>query len=178
MIIQVPVTTEVMNQNEDLHPGGKAEDQKLIIEIDMRKRNHHDLLGLKRKTKIGWINERCFEVQELSAFAWPIRYRVTTADGYYHNEQGDKVYFTPEIAGLSTKRKVSDVVVRLGVYLSIIAGQGARAAAMLMKVLFQVEVSKSAIDRWIDEIAETPPERRRDDQVTPSTKTDYDRAPG
>jgi hypothetical protein len=43
------------------------------------------------------------------------------------------------------------------VYLSIIAGQGARAAAMLMKVLFQVEVSKSAIDRWIDEIAETLP---------------------
>jgi transposase-like protein len=157
MIIQVPVTTEVLNQNEDLHPSGKAENQKLIIEIDTRKRNYQRLLGLKRKTKIGWINERCFEVQELSAFAWPILYRVTTADGYYNNEQGERVYFTPEIAGMSTKRKVSDVVVRLGVYLSIIAGLGTRAAALLMKVLFQVEVSKSAIDRWIDEIAETLP---------------------
>ena len=157
MIIQVPVTTEVLNQNEDLQPSGKAEDEKLIIEIDTRKRNYHQLLGLKRKTKIKWINERCFEVQELSAFAWPILYRVTTADGYYHNEQGERVYFTPEIAGLSTKRKVSDVVVRLGVYLSIIAGLGTRATELLMKVLFQVEVSKSAIDRWIDEIAETLP---------------------
>jgi transposase-like protein len=157
MIIQVPVTTEVLNQNEDLHPNGKAENQKLIIEIDTRKRNYQRSLGLKRKTKIGWINERCFEVQELSAFAWPILYRVTTADGYYKNEEGERVYFTPEIAGMSTKRKVSDVVVRLGVYLSIIAGLGTRAAALLMKVLFQVEVSKSAIDRWIDEIAETLP---------------------
>lgn len=158
MIIQVPDTTEVLNQNEDLQPGGKAEDQKLIIEIDTRQRDYHRLFGLKRKTKIGWINERCFEVQELSAFSWPIRYRVTTADGYYQKEKGERVYFTPEIAGLSTKRKVSDVVVRLAVYLSIIAGQGSRAASMLMKVLFQVEVSKSAIDRWIDEIAETLPD--------------------
>src|SRR5262249_61063539 len=134
MIIQVPVTTEVLNQNEDLQPSGKAEDQKLIIEIDTRKRNYHQLLRLKRKTKIQWINDRCFEVQELSAFAWPILYRVTTADGYYPNEQGERVYFTPEIAGLSTKRKVSDVVMRLGVYLSIIAGLGTRATELLMKV--------------------------------------------
>ena len=124
MLIQVPVTTEVLNQNEDLQPDGKAEDKKLIIEIDTRKRNYHQLFGLTRKTKIKWINERCFEVQELSAFAWPIIYRVTTADGYYQNEQGERVYFTPEITGLSTRRKVSDVVVRLGVYLSIIAGLG------------------------------------------------------
>jgi len=157
MIIQVPVTTEALNQNEDLQPSGKAENQRLIIEFDTRKRNYHKLLGLKRKTKIKWINERCFEVQELSVFAWPIVYRVTTADAYYNNEEGERVYFTPEIAGMSTKRKVSDVVVRLGVYLSIIAGLGTRAAALLMKVLFQVEVSKSAIDRWINELAETLP---------------------
>src|SRR5215813_329563 len=170
MIIQVPVTTEVLNQNEDLQPSGKAEDEKLIIEIDTRKRNYHQLLGLKRKTKIKWINERCFEVQELSAFAWPILYRVTTADGYYHNEQGERVYFTPEIAGLSTKRKVSDVVVRLGVYLSIIAGLGTRATELLMKVLFQVEVSKSAIDRWIDEIAETLPSEDEMGKLLPQQK--------
>lgn len=157
MIIQVPITTEVLNQNEDFRPTGKAEDKKLIIEFDTRNRDYHRLFGLKRKTKIKWINERCFEIQELSAFAWPIIYRVTTADGYYHNEQGERIYFTPEIAGLSTKRKVSNVVVRLGVYLSIIAGLGTRAAALLMKVLFQVETSKSSIDRWIDEIAETLP---------------------
>lgn len=49
MIIQFLVTTEVQNQNDDLHPGSKSEDQKLIIEIDTRKRDYHRLFDLKRK---------------------------------------------------------------------------------------------------------------------------------
>jgi hypothetical protein len=58
--------------------------------------------------------------------------------------------FTPEIAGISTYRKVSDVVWRLGVFLRIISGLGSRQTSWLMQVLFQVMISKSAIDRWSD----------------------------
>jgi hypothetical protein len=157
MIIQLPVTTEVLDQNADLHPSGKAEENKIIIEFDTRKRDCHKMFQLKRSVKIHWVNERTFEVQELSGFAWPIIYRITTADGYYFNEQGQRVYFTPELAGLSTQRKVSDVVLRLGVFLCIIAGLGSRQASWLMQVLFQVSVSKSAIDRWGDEVASALP---------------------
>jgi Transposase len=157
MIIQVPVTTEVLDKNDDLCPSGKAEENKIIIEFDTRKRDYHKMFKLKRSVKIDWINERTFEVQELSGFAWPIIYRVTTADGYYVKERGQRVYFTPELAGLSTQRKVSDVVLRLGVFLCIIAGLGSRQASWLMQVLFQVTVSKSAIDRWVDEVASALP---------------------
>jgi hypothetical protein len=104
--------------------------------------------------KIHWINKRAFDVQELSGFTWPITYRITTADGYYLNEQGQRVYFTPEVAGLSTQRKVSDLVMRLGVFLCIIVGLGARQASWLIQVLFQVTVSKSAISRWVDEVGD------------------------
>lgn len=157
MIIQLPVTTAVLEQNGDLCPQGKAEDHKIIIEFDTRKRDYHKLFQLKRGVQIRWINERNFDVQELSGFAWPIIYRVTTADGYYLNEQGQRVYFTPEVAGLSPQRKVSDVVLRLGVFLCIIAGLGARQASWLMQVLFQVTVSKSALDRWVDEVGASLP---------------------
>jgi hypothetical protein len=157
MIIQLPVTTAVLEQNEDLCPKGKAEDNKIIIEFDTRNRDYHKLFNLKRGVEIRWINERTFDVQELSGFAWPIIYRITTADGYYLNEQGQRVYFTPEIAGLSTQRRVSDVVMRLGVFLCIIAGLGARQASWLMQVLFQVTVSKSAISRWVDEVGDSLP---------------------
>ncbi len=61
------------------------------------------------------------------------------------------------IERLSTKRKVSDVVLRLGVFLCIIAGLGSRKASWLMKVLFQVTASKSAIDRWVDDVADSLP---------------------
>src|SRR6266542_5580899 len=110
MIMQLPVTTEVLDKNADLHPSGKAEDNQIIIEFDTRKRDYRKMFKLKRSVKIYWLNERTFDVQELSGFAWPIIYRITTADGYYKNEQGQRVNFTPEIAGLSTYRKVSDVV--------------------------------------------------------------------
>jgi Transposase len=157
MIIQLPVTTGAIEKNADLRPSGKAEDNKIIIEFDTRKRDYHKMFKLKRGVKIHWINERAFEAQELSGFAWPIIYRITTADGYYVNGQGQRVYFTPELAALSTQRKVSDVVLRLGVFLCIIAGLGSRQASWLMRVLFRVTVSKSAIDRWVDEVADSLP---------------------
>ena len=157
MIIELPVETEVLEKIGDLKPRGKAENKQIIIEFDTRQRDYHKLLGIPRRAKIGWSNQRTFDVQELSSFAWPIIYRITTADGYYKNEQGQRVNFTPEIAGLSTYRKVSDVVWRLGVFLCIIAGLGSRQTSWLMQVLFQVAISKSAIDRWVDEVGEQLP---------------------
>ena len=61
---------------------------------------------------ISWINERTFDVQELSGFSCPIVYRITTADGYYATKPGERVYFTPEVAGLSTQRKADLVILR------------------------------------------------------------------
>jgi hypothetical protein len=156
MYIQIPVTTEVIERNADLCTQGQLEDGRIVIEMDTRKRDYKTLLDLPRGGHVEWINERTFAVQELSSFAWPIVYRITTADGYYHRD-GERVYFTPEIAGLSTQKKVSDVVVRLAVFLSIIAGLGCRKAAWLMGVLFGVVTSKSAIDRWIAEVADSLP---------------------
>lgn len=157
MLVQLPVTTEVLEKNADLQPTGKVEENRIIIELDTRQRDYHKLFKLKRSVTIGWINELTFEAQELSAFAWPIIYRITTATGYYAAEPGQRVYFTPEVAGLSTQRKVSDVLMRLGVFLCIIAGLGARKASWLMSVLFQVTISKSALARWVAEVAEALP---------------------
>ncbi|MGH9878822.1 MAG: transposase, partial [Nitrososphaerales archaeon] len=157
MFIQVPVTTEVIEKNADLQPGGKVEENRIIIEFDMRQRDYHKLFNLKPQVEINWINERTFDVQELSGFSWPIVYRITTADGYYYSAPGQRVNFTPKVHGLCTKRKVSDVALRLGVFLSIIVGLGSRKASWLMSVLFQMTVSKSSLDRWVDEVADSLP---------------------
>ena len=164
MLVQIPVTTEVVEKNADLLPSGKVEDNRIIIELDTRRRDYHQLFNLKRKVKIAWMNELTFEVQELSAFSWPILYRITTATGYYAQEPGQRIYFTPQVAGLSTQRKVSDVLLRLAVFLCVIAGLGTRKTSWLMSVLFQVTIAKSSIDRWVDEVAETLP--TADEMVT------------
>jgi hypothetical protein len=46
---------------------------------------------------------------------------------------------------------------RLGVFLCVIAGLGTRQSAWLMGILFQVTISKSALDRWVDEVADALP---------------------
>ena len=85
MYIQIPVKTEVIAKNEAICTQGKFEDGKVVIEMDARRRDYKKLWNVPRGECIRWINERTFEVQELSSFAWPIVYRITTADGYYRN---------------------------------------------------------------------------------------------
>lgn len=155
--ILVPVSTEVIEANPDCIVGGEYKGGALVITIDARNHDHYWQRGLSMETEVHWVRTYTVEVQELSGLAWPIRYEVITGEGWYLDEQGQRQYFTPEVQGVSLHRKVSDVVMRAGVLLSILAGVGCRRAAWLLEVLFHVVVAKSSLDRWIDEVADTLP---------------------
>ncbi len=92
------------------------------------------------------------EAQELSALAWPIRYRVLTRDGYYIKD-GQRVHFTTAATGVDARRAASEVLMRAAVLLVVVAGVGYRRAAWLLMQLFHVEASKSALCRWVEEVA-------------------------
>jgi hypothetical protein len=119
-------------KNEEICEKGEMIEGKIVIEMNAQRRDYKKILGLGRGERVEWINERRFDVEEVSCFAWPIIYRVTTADGYY-KKNGERVYFTPEIAGLSTQKKVTDAVVRLAVFLSIIVGEHKKPGASKIK---------------------------------------------
>lgn len=155
--ILVPVSTEVMEENPECVVSGEYKAGALTISIDARKRDYHEQLGLPQETEIHWWKEYTVPVQELSGLAWPIRYEVTTGEGCYLDAEGNRHYFTPNVKGVNLHRRVSDVVMRAGVFLSIIAGVGCRRAAWLLEMLFHVVVSKSAVDRWIGDIADGLP---------------------
>ena len=155
--ILVPVSTEVIEGNSECVIGGEYRDGALVIDIDARKQDHHQRFGLPQEAEIHWGKEYTVPVQELSGLAWPIQYEVTTGEGWYSDQEGDRHYFTPDVKGLNLHRRVSDVVMRAGVFLSIIAGVGCRRTAWLLEILFHVVVSKSAVDRWIDDIADGLP---------------------
>jgi hypothetical protein len=118
MIIQLPVTTEVLEKIVDLNPRGRVENKPILVDFDIR---------------------------------------IMTADGYYKNESRDRFYCAPEITGFSTYRNVSDVTYRLAVYRYVIAGLSSRQVNTLMQLLFHVDYSKSSIDRWEDEVANSLP---------------------
>lgn len=155
--ILVPISTEVIEDNPACVMGGTYKDGALVIQIDARKHDHHQQLGLPPGTELHWGKEYTVEVQELSGLAWPLRYAVTTGEGWYLDAQRKRHYFTPQVKGVNLHRKVSEVVMRAGVFLSIIAGVGCRRAAWLLEVLFHVGATKSAVDRWIDEVADRLP---------------------
>jgi len=151
--VTVPVSTEVIEANPDCQISGAYEHGVLMITIDTREQNHHQRLGLGTRTKLHWGKEQSYEAQELSALAWPIRYRVLTREGYYLDDAGNRVHFTTQARGIDSRRQVSEVLMRAAVLLLVIAGVGYRRAAWLLHQLFHVETSKSALQRWVQEIA-------------------------
>jgi len=157
LYVTVPVSTEVIESNPDCQIRGAYENEVLMITIDTRQQNHHQRLGIGTKTPLHWGQEHCFEVQELSALAWPIRYRVLTREGYYLNKEGARVHFTTGVNGIDSRRGVSEVLMRAAVLLVVIAGVGYRRAAWLLQQLFHVQTSKSALQRWVEEIADQLP---------------------
>lgn len=151
--VTVPVSTEVIESNPDCRISGAYENGMLLLTIDARHQNHHQRLGLANKTRLHWGQEHCVEVQELSGLSWPIRYRVLTRDGYYLDGDGQRVHFTPHVNGIDRRRGVSCVLMRAAVVVVVIAGVGYRRACWLLQHLFHVEVSKSALQRWVEEVA-------------------------
>ena len=177
LFVTVPISTEVIESNPDCALSGAYENGVLVITIDTRGQNVHQRLGLGTKTRLHWGAEHWFEVQELSGLTWPIRYRVITRDGYYL-QKSQRVHFTTSARGLDAHRGVSEVVMRAAALLVVIAGVGYRRTAWLLRQLFHIETSKSALHRWVEEIACQLPSRQEMiqalDQDQPITEAHFD----
>lgn len=164
--LYLPAATEAMVCNRDLATGfgglGLDEQKKpcVFLDMDVRRRKWRNVLGLPRKTPIYWENVHTVEVQELSPFLAPIRYRVTSGDGYYRDGQGQRHYFGVDehLGGLDLKRGVTTVALRAAVLLAVVGGIGLRQVAWLLAAVFGLAVSKSSLDRWIVEAAEHLPD--------------------
>ncbi len=154
--VTVPISTEVIELNLDCAFSTAYEDGVLMIRVDTRCQNVHQRLGLSTKTRLPWGKDTSFEAQELSAMAWPIRYRVLTRDGYYLKE-GERVHFTTWANGLDARRSASEVLMRAAVLLFVVAGIGYRRVSWVLAQLFLVQVSKSALHRWVEAIAPSLP---------------------
>lgn len=155
--VSVPITTEVINANRDCQISGAYEDGALVITIDTRKQNIHQRLSLATKVKLHCSGENEFMVQELSGLLWPIRYRVLTREGYYLDSDGQRVHFTTAAKGVDARRGTSLVLMRAAALLVVIAGVGYRRASWLLQALFHVDISKSALHRCIEQIADSLP---------------------
>jgi hypothetical protein len=149
--VQMQFTSAVTEMYQDAFVGSAMENGTTIIQFDLRQHDFHYELGTQ--AKICWRKESYhIDVHELSTFHNPMTYRFIVAQGFYMNDYGQRIYFTPTIKGVSTSQHMSHSVVRLACYLAVVCGVSLRHIALLFSALFLMPITKSSIKRWIDDI--------------------------
>ena len=149
--VQMQFESAVTELYEDACIGSSIENGTTIIQFDLRKLDFQRVW--ETTSTICWCKAPyAVEVHELSTFHNPIKYRFILAQGSYLNDQHQRVYFTPEIKGVSTSQHMSHSVIRLACYLAVVCGVSLRHIALLFAALFLMPITKSSIKRWIDDI--------------------------
>ena len=175
--VQMQFESAVTELYEDAFVGSSIEHGTTIIQFDLRKLDFQQVR--ETTSPICWRKEPyAVEIHELSTFHNPITYRFIVAQGSYLNAQNQRVYFTPEIKGVSTSQHMSHSVIRLACYLAVVCGVSLRHIALLFAALFLLPITKSSIKRWIDDIgAHLPPPEEMLRQLlalTPATECHID----
>ena len=149
--VQMQFTSAVTEIYQDAFVGSSIENGTTVIQFDLRRHDFHQQLGTK--ATLYWRKESYHvDVHELSTFHNPMTYRFIVAQGCYLNDRNQRVYFTPEIKGVSTSQHMSHSVIRLACYLAVVCGVSLRHMALLFSVLFLIPITKSSIKRWIDDM--------------------------
>ena len=119
--VQMQFESAVTELYEDVFIGSSIENGTTIIQFDLRKHDFQQELGTQ--ATLGWRQESYqVDVHELATFHNPIKYRFIVAQGAYLNGQHQRVYFTPDIKGVSTSQHMSHGVIRLACYLAVVCG--------------------------------------------------------
>src|SRR5256886_13560727 len=154
--VQMQFESAVTEMYQDAFVGSSIENGATIITFDLRQRDlHHELGG---PSTLYWRKEAYHvDIHELSTFHNPIKYRFILTQGYYLDGQHQRLYFTPEIKGVSTAQHMSHSTIRLACYLAVVCGVSLGHIALLFAALFLIPITKSSIKRWIDEIGSNLP---------------------
>src|SRR2546425_3772879 len=149
--VQMQFTSVVTEMYQDAFVGSSIENGATIIQFDLRKRDFQR--ELRTTSTICWRQDPYHvDIHELSTFHNPIKYRFIVAQGSYRDDQNQRVYFTPDIKGVSTSQHMSKSAIRLACYLAVVCGVSLRHIALLFSLLFLIPMTKSSIKRWIDDI--------------------------
>jgi Transposase len=157
--VQMQFESAVTEMYQKAFVGSSIENGATIIQFDLRQLDFQRELGIT--SPICWRQDVYHvDIHELSTFHNPIKYRFIVAQGYYLNDQQQRVYFTPDIQGVSTSQHMSKSIIRLCCYLAVVCGVSLRQIALIFSALFLIPITKSSIKRWIDDIGShlPPPE--------------------
>jgi Transposase len=175
--VQMQFESAVTEVYQDAFVGSAIENGTTIILFDLRKHDFQSELGTK--AKLCWRKDLYHvDMHELATFHNPIKYRFIVAQGYDLNEPNRRLYFTPDMQGVSTSQHMSQSILRLACSLAVVCGVSLRHMALRFSALFLIPMTTSSIKRWIDAIGShlPPPEEmlRPLLAITPATECHID----
>jgi hypothetical protein len=154
--VQMQFESVVTEMYQDAFIGSSIENGATIITFDLRNLDFQRELGTT--STISWRKDTYHvDVHELSTVLNPIKYRFILAQGYYLGDDNRRMYFTPQIKGVSTSQPMSHSIIRLSCSLAVVCGVSLRHIALLFSSLFLIPITKSSIKRWIDDIGSNLP---------------------
>src|SRR5690348_12319076 len=110
--VQMQFESAATGPYEDAVIGSSIAHGTTIIQFALRKHDFQQELGTQ--ATLCWRKESYqVDVHELSTLHNPITYRFIVAQGSYLHGQHQRVYFTPDIKGVSTSQPMSHSVIRL-----------------------------------------------------------------
>ena len=175
--VQMQFESVVTEMYQDAFVGSSIENGATIIKFDLRKLDWQRELGTP--SNICWRQEPYHvDIHELSTFHNPIKYRFILAQGSYRDDDNQRIYFTPQLKGVSTSQHMSHSIIRLACDLAVVCGVSLRHIALIFSALFLIPITKSSIKRWIDDIGShlpTPEEMLQQLlAITPATECHID----
>jgi Transposase len=175
--VQRQFESAITEMYQDAFVGSSIENGATIITVDLRQREfHHEL---EAPSTLYWRKAAYHvDIHELSTFHNPIMYRFIFTQGDYLDGQHQRMYFTPDIKGVSTAQHMSHSTIRLACYLAVVCGVSLRHIALIFASLFLIPITKSSIKRWIDDIGSNLPSQEEMMQqllaITPATECHID----
>ena len=107
-----------------------------------------------------------------------MQYRFILTQGCYLDGQNQRLYFTPEIKGVSTAQPMSHSTLRLACSLAVVCGVSLRHIALIFASLLLIPITQSSIKRWLDDIGSHLPSQEEMLQqllaITPATECPID----
>jgi hypothetical protein len=154
--VQMQFESAVTEMYQDAFVGSSIENGATIITFDLRQRDFQQEVGAT--STLYWRKEAYHvDMHELSTFHNPMKYRFIFAQGSYLDSQHQRLYFTPDIKGVSTAQHMSHSMIRLACSLAVVCGVSLRHIAVIFSSLFLLPITKSSIKRWIDDIGANLP---------------------
>ncbi|MEK7323787.1 MAG: hypothetical protein AAB217_00860 [Chloroflexota bacterium] len=120
----------------------------ITIHLEAVVDSHYVRADGQRPVAVHLHDSETLSVQGLGLQGRAVRYTVKMQRVAYINDAGTFITFTVPLAGLRTDLLVTEEVVERALYFLIDRNQSLPAAVELLRELYQVETSSSALERW------------------------------